>query len=46
MYDHSPYAKTLEKYIDFDKLRPKGNPNTRLKYSNCSEYFNCRVSNI
>src|SRR6185503_16452656 len=21
---------TLEKYIDFDKLRPKGNPNTRL----------------
>ncbi|MGC2597377.1 MAG: patatin-like phospholipase family protein [Nitrososphaeraceae archaeon] len=30
MYDHSPLAKTLEKYIDFDKLRPKGNPNTRL----------------
>ena len=30
MYDHSPLVKTLEKYIDYDKLKPNGNPNTRL----------------
>jgi NTE family protein len=30
MYDHSPLVKTLEKYIDYDKLKPKGNPNSRL----------------
>jgi NTE family protein len=30
MYDHSPLVKTAEKYIDFDKLRPKGKPNSRL----------------
>ena len=30
IYDHSPLALTLEKYINYDKLRPGGNPNTRL----------------
>ena len=30
MYDLSPLVKTLEKYIDYDKLRPNGNPNVRL----------------
>jgi NTE family protein len=30
MYDHSPLTKTLEKYIDYDKLRPNGNSNSRL----------------
>src|SRR5918993_3422699 len=30
MYDHSPLVKTAEKYIDFDKLRPNGKPNSRL----------------
>jgi NTE family protein len=30
LYDHSPLAKTLEKYIDYDKLKPSGNPNSRL----------------
>jgi len=30
LYDHSPLIKTLEKYIDFSKLQPKGNPNSRL----------------
>lgn len=30
LYDHSPLALTLEKYINYDKLRPGGNPNTRL----------------
>jgi NTE family protein len=30
MYDHSPLVKTLEKYIDYDKLKPGGNQNTRL----------------
>ncbi|MDQ3807989.1 MAG: patatin-like phospholipase family protein [Thermoproteota archaeon] len=30
VYDHSPLASTLEKYIDYDKLRPGGNPNARL----------------
>jgi NTE family protein len=30
IYDHFPLAKTLEKYIDYNKLKPEGNPNTRL----------------
>ena len=30
LYDHSPMATTLEKYIDYDKLKPTGNPNSRL----------------
>jgi NTE family protein len=30
LYDHSPLATTLERYIDYDKLRPNGNPNSRL----------------
>jgi NTE family protein len=30
IYDHSPLASTLEKYINYDKLRPGVNPNTRL----------------
>jgi NTE family protein len=30
LYDHSPLLMTLEKYIDYNKLRPKGMPNARL----------------
>lgn len=30
LYDHSPLIKTLEKYVDFNKLQPNGNPNSRL----------------
>jgi NTE family protein len=30
MYDHSALVKTLEKYMDYDKLKPNGNPNARL----------------
>jgi NTE family protein len=30
IYDHSPLSKTLERYIDYDKLRPGGHPNARL----------------
>jgi NTE family protein len=30
IYDHSPLVSTLEKYINYGKLRPGGNPNTRL----------------
>jgi NTE family protein len=31
LYDHSPLVKTLEKYIDYTKLKPTGGPsNTRL----------------
>ena len=31
LYDNSPLIKTLEKYVDFNKLQPNGNnPNSRL----------------
>ena len=30
MYDHAPLVKTLEKYIDYNKLKPNGNSNARL----------------
>ena len=30
IYDHSPLLKTIENYIDYDRLRPGGNPNSRL----------------
>jgi NTE family protein len=30
MYDHSPLIKTLEKYINYNKLQPNANPNARL----------------
>jgi len=30
LYDHSPLIKTLEKYLDFNKLQPNGNTNARL----------------
>jgi NTE family protein len=30
LYDLSPLAKTLERYIDYNKLKPNGNPNSRL----------------
>ncbi len=30
LYDHSPLEKTLEKYVDYDKLKPGGNPKMRL----------------
>lgn len=30
IYDHTPLVKTLEDYINYDKLRPDGNPNSRL----------------
>jgi NTE family protein len=30
VYDHSPLVQTLEKYIDYNKLKPNGNPNARL----------------
>ncbi|VFJ14502.1 patatin-like phospholipase family protein [Candidatus Nitrosocosmicus franklandus] len=30
LYDHMPLAKTLERYISYDKLRPGGNSNIRL----------------
>lgn len=30
LYDHSPLEKTLEKFIDYDKLRPGGKSNARL----------------
>lgn len=30
IYDHTPLVKTLEDYISYDKLRPDGNPNSRL----------------
>jgi len=30
LYDHSPLVKTLEKYIDYNRLQPNGKPNARL----------------
>lgn len=30
LYDHSSLEKTLDKYIDYRKLKPGGNPNARL----------------
>jgi NTE family protein len=30
IYDNSPLVKTLEKYIDYNKLQPDGHPNARL----------------
>jgi NTE family protein len=30
LYDHSPLAKTLEKYINYEKLNPNGKSNSRL----------------
>jgi NTE family protein len=30
LFDHSPLVRTLEKYVDFNKLQPNGNPNARL----------------
>lgn len=30
LYDHLPLAKTLEKYIDYNKLKPGSNSSTRL----------------
>jgi NTE family protein len=30
LYDNSPLARTLESYIDYGKLNPDGNPNSRL----------------
>jgi NTE family protein len=30
IYDHTPLVKTLENYINYDKLSPDGNPNSRL----------------
>jgi NTE family protein len=30
LYDHSPLVNTLEKYVDYNKLQPNGNPNARL----------------
>ena len=30
IYDHSHLVKTLEQYIDFNKLQPDGHPNARL----------------
>ncbi|MDN5866579.1 MAG: hypothetical protein L0H55_04175 [Candidatus Nitrosocosmicus sp.] len=30
LYDHLPLTKTLEKYVDYDKLKPGGNSRMRL----------------
>jgi NTE family protein len=30
LYDHSPLATTLDKYVDYDRLNPRGKPNARL----------------
>jgi NTE family protein len=30
LFDHAPLVKTLEKYVDFNKLQPNGNSNARL----------------
>ena len=36
LYDHSPLALTLEKYIDYDKLKPNANPNIP-SYNDCGK---------
>jgi NTE family protein len=30
LFDHSPLVETLEKFVDFNKLKPTGQPNSRL----------------
>ena len=30
LFDHSPLIKTLEKFVDFNKLKPTGQPNSHL----------------
>ena len=30
LFDHTPLVKTLERYVDFNKLQPNSNSNTRL----------------
>ena len=30
IYDNSPLVKTLDKYVDYNKLQPQGHPNARL----------------
>ena len=30
IYDHTPLLKTLENYIDYNRLKPDGKPNSRL----------------
>jgi NTE family protein len=30
IYDHSPLARTLDKYVDYKELNPNGKPNARL----------------
>jgi NTE family protein len=30
IYDNTPLVKTLERYVDYNKLQPDGNPNARL----------------
>ena len=30
LYDHSPLVNNLEKFIDYNRLQPNGNPNARL----------------
>jgi len=30
LFDHTPLVKTLEKYVDFNKLQPNGNSHARL----------------
>lgn len=30
LFDHSPLINTLEKYVDFNKLKPMGHPSSRL----------------
>jgi NTE family protein len=44
MYDHSPLVNTAEKYIDYKKLRPKGQPNSRLIIT--VQCIDCRATNL
>src|SRR5215211_6487247 len=37
LYDHSPLIKTLEKYVDFNKLQPNGNPNNYFQWVEVEE---------